>query len=433
MTHSKRILIGPSRLPAVLISAAILSANLAAQRARATDYQWNPRVEVGGLYNDNYNLSNVSANKLGIGGGMVDAQLEFRADQPRTLFRVTPEVQATYFPSHSDQNSNNEAVRMFFQQQGLTYNAGINANWMSRELVNNGLPTTAIIGGLGQPGQTTTLITAEGFRQNLTQLDPFFNLQMTPRTRLVVNAGYIDSSFNKQQNDSYVGYHDTDGSAGVAYDVTPTGSLMVAGSVAGFRPGNGRGTNTYGIRAEWDGHLSQYQEYYIRLGGDRTSDERSAEARAADATTFGIGSIASKTNFVGGAGVHWTLQVTEIFLDVTRAVTPGGSGFVFMEDQLRLAATRRFTPKFAAFVAVRGIKDDVLQRTAAAVAQPTQKYVLARAGIEWRVLREFSLIGAYDRTSRNVLNASASSNQISVSFVYEPKRPAEGPAITVGY
>jgi hypothetical protein len=59
--------------------------------------------------------------------------------------------------------------------------------------------------------------------------------------------------------------------------------------------------------------------------------------------------------------------------------------------------------------------------------------VFGTGGFEWRVLRQCSVVGAYDVTSARYVGPSALSNAIHLSFVYEPNRLADGPAITVGY
>jgi hypothetical protein len=64
-----------------------------------------------------------------------------------------------------------------------------------------------------------------------------------------------------------------------------------------------------------------------------------------------------------------------------------------------------------------------------------QHYNFATAGFEWRIERQFSLIGAYDFTDYRYAGATSTgrANAVQLSIVYEPHRPTEGPAITVGY
>jgi hypothetical protein len=395
---------------------------LCAATASAADWEWNPRVALGGTYNDNFNFSTVRADRVSLWGTNLDAQVELVVDGPRTQFKFTPEVQENYYPGHTYEDSNNELLSLYFQEQGLTYNAGIYGNWTSRLLVYTGLPTTTIVGDLGQPQQQQgAALATSAFRQDLLNLSPYFNLQLTPRTHLQLTAGFVDSTFNVQQTD-YINSTNVGGSAGIAYDVTPTASLSLTGTGSRFEPSIGFASDTYGVQAEWDGHFSPTQQYYLRLGGDRTFISEPAGSPSGDAIS----------GLIAGAGVHWSLQVTEVFLDATRSVAPGGSGFAVTEDQLRLAANRRLTQKFAVFVGVRGIRYSPLDMSVESV--PTQTYVVGRTGFEWRIRRWLSLIAAYNYTNAKVSNnAAADVDQVSLSIVYEPNRRENSPAITVGY
>ena len=134
----------------------------------------------------------------------------------------------------------------------------------------------------------------------------------------------------------------------------------------------------------------------------------------------------------GGAGTQWTYSLTEIFLDATRNVAPTAQGYAVNQDQLRLRVARRFTPRFAGFLGVRTIYEDPLRGAVAPTAR-AQHYNYATTGFEWRVQRGFSVIGAYDFTDYHYGGPTGQANSVQLSLVYEPHRPAEGPAITVGY
>ena len=62
-----------------------------------------------------------------------------------------------------------------------------------------------------------------------------------------------------------------------------------------------------------------------------------------------------------------------------------------------------------------------------------QHYNYATTGFEWRLQREFSVVAEYSFTEYHYAAPPGQANLIQLSVVYEPHRPAEGPAITVGY
>src|SRR5262245_60028547 len=82
------------------IATAVVAA-LAGTAARAADWELNPRVEAGSLYDDNYRLT-PPGTEVGVQGPLADAQLEMRARTQQGEFSFTPRVSATYFPDHQD-------------------------------------------------------------------------------------------------------------------------------------------------------------------------------------------------------------------------------------------------------------------------------------------------------------------------------------------
>ena len=119
-------------------------------------------------------------------------------------------------------------------------------------------------------------------------------------------------------------------------------------------------------------------------------------------------------------------------MDLTRDAEPTGQGYVVNRDQLRLRVARRFTPRFAGFLGARAIHDDPVPGS----VPPTvvaQRYNYGTVGFEWRVGRKISVIGAYDFTEYHPSGSTAQANAARVSLVYEPHRPENSPAITVGY
>jgi hypothetical protein len=393
----------------------------------ATDYEFDPRVELAGGYNDNANLSVVSADRIGSGEALLDARVDLIARESNWQWRVTPEARGTWFPSDSDIDSNGEFLYLNGQRSGPRYTLGLDGYGSSQSLLPSYLPTANLGTGLGTSEPGATLVTPASIRENLGYLSPTYTFAMTQRQSLELSATYTDATFSREFEAVYVNYQNITGSAGLVLRATPTGSLTVRALAQDFRPdfGNTTGTtDTYGGEVQWDGKLSATKQYYLRAGAVRT-DFSSVPGTAA---------ASNSTNWTGGAGTQWTYSVTEIFLDVLRTVAPTAQGYVVNQDLLRLRLAQRFTPRLAGFVGVRVIYQDPVPGTLAPNAQ-TQHYNFATAGFEWRIARQFSLIGAYDFTEYRSPGAPSTgrANAILLSVVYEPHRPAEGPAITVGY
>jgi hypothetical protein len=398
--------------------------SFAALTARATDYQFNPRVELAGGYDDNANLAVTGGNKISGSDAIADARVDLVARESNWHWQLTPEVRGTWWPSHSDLNSNGEFLYLNGQRTGPRYTLALDGYASSQLLLASYLPTANLGTGLGIPEPGTTLVIPASVRQNLGYLNPSYALSMTPRSTLELSAGYTDSTYSHELPGSYVNYQNVTGSAGLVFASSLTGSLTVRATGDDFRPSSGLTSDTYGAEVQWDGKFSETKQYYLRLGVSRTDFSDSV---------VGTPAISNTTNWSGGAGTHWTYKVTEIFIDATRNVAPTAQGYASDQDQLRLRLARRFTPRLAGFLGARVIYDDPLRGAVPQVSARTQHYNYATAGLEWRVQRQFSVIGAYNFTDYRYGGPSGQANSIQVSFVYEPHRPAEGPAITIGY
>jgi hypothetical protein len=390
--------------------------------ALATDYQINPRLELAGGYDDNVNLG-TGTNQIAAAEALADARVELLAQEPNWRWRATPEVRGNWYPDHSDFDANGEFLYLDGERSGPRYTLDLYGYGASQSVITNYLPTANIATGLGvsQPG--TTLATPASIRQNLGYLRPSYALEMTPRSSLELNLNYTGATYS-QEVQGYTNYHSVAGAIGLALKATPTGSVTLRATGANFQPDVGRDADTYGADVQWDGRFSATQQYYLRVGAARTDLSGSiAGAPAASRST---------TTATGGAGAQWTFTLTEIFVDLTRDAEPTGQGYVVNRDQLRLRVARRFTPRLAGFLGARAIHDDPVPGSVPATVV-AQRYNLGTVGFEWRVGREFSVIGAYDFTEYHQSGPTAQANAARVSLVYEPHRPENSPAITVGY
>jgi hypothetical protein len=397
----------------------------AAVPAVATDYQFNPRVELAGGYDDNANFAVTGEDKIASSDAMADARVDLIARESNWEWRVTPEARGTWYPDHSELDSNGEFLYLNGQRTGERYTLGLDGYGASQSLLTGYLPTANIGTGLGISEPGTTLVIPGSIRQNFGYLSPSYTFEMTPRSSLALNVGYTDATFSQETQGGYVDYKNATGAVGLVLKATPTGSLTLRATGADFRPDTDRTSDTYGVEAQWDGKLSATKQYYLRIGAARTDFSDSGSGPGAP-------ELAAATSLTGGAGTQWTYSLTEIFLDATRNIAPTPQGYAVNEDQLRLRVARRFTPRFAGFLGLRTIYEDPLRGAIAPTAR-VQHYNYATTGFEWRVQRGFSVIGAYDFTDYRYGGPTGQANSVQLSLVYEPHRPAEGPAVTVGY
>jgi len=84
--------------------AVALGLGVAAGARAAAAWEFNPTVEAGYMYDDNYRLTQ-PGTEIDVSGPMLDAALEMRTQTQRGEFSFVPRVRATYFPDAQDLDS----------------------------------------------------------------------------------------------------------------------------------------------------------------------------------------------------------------------------------------------------------------------------------------------------------------------------------------
>ena len=73
---------------------------------RADNWEMLPRLEVGGIWNDNYRLADVPADEFTVYGPYIDAQLAMDYLSPTSKLDIVPRVHWNNFPTdHTDQST----------------------------------------------------------------------------------------------------------------------------------------------------------------------------------------------------------------------------------------------------------------------------------------------------------------------------------------
>src|SRR3954464_13448507 len=105
-------------LPLICVAAGAM----APLAAGAADWELNPTVEAGYLFDDNYRLTQ-PGTEIEVQGPLVDAALEMRARNPAGEFSFTPRVRATYFPDEQDLDTVDYFANLDWQHRGQRLNS----------------------------------------------------------------------------------------------------------------------------------------------------------------------------------------------------------------------------------------------------------------------------------------------------------------------
>ncbi|MGH8228817.1 MAG: hypothetical protein ACREU3_13110 [Steroidobacteraceae bacterium] len=408
------------------VVASAVALMIGATAARGASWQFNPRLELGGTYDDNYLLAEQPESQAAVTGPFIDAQLAILAQTPSSSFELDPEVHSTLYPGNSEDQSTDGYLNVLDSISTPRSQTRLQGSYANQTIAAADLVPATFPGvQLGQPTISGSGVVEQLERQQTIHLFPSTSYAWSPRDHLNFGIDYYRASFDSDVADQ-VGFQSFGGNVGIAYDATQRSTLSLRGQYSVFAPqGDLPNAEHGGLDGEWDFRETQILTLYVRAGAGITSGKRTGVA----------GGDISVGDFEGGLGARWTFQVTDVVFDLLRTAVPSSFGILVNENEARLRITHRFTERFAGFVAVRGLNTEEAVSSVAAV--PDRNYVTGSTGIEWRITHDFSIDASYTYTwqkySPAPLQSYAASNAFGLSVVYEPYREKELPQLsTVG-
>jgi len=403
----------PARRSVVRLAAASAITCAAGPALAASDWVFDPRIELGAVYDDNYRLTDQPGQEIDVTGAAVDAALGMRGEGTRGKLELTPRIHSAYFPNESTENHTDYYLDALAEKHTQRLISSFAASFADESVVSSELAAADFPGiSLGQTASGDSGLVTVRNRRTLIAANPSLQYDWTERRHVHFDLQYIDTSFDSQFVEQ-VGYRDYAASGGLSWDVSQRHVFIV--NVIGERyspKDTDPDTNTGGLSMEWRTSPSQIRTYYFRAGVRHS--ERNATASAAEV---------SETNFNGGVGAAWQLQTTRFVIDLLRSTSPSSAGVVVNRDEVRFRLTHTFQPRFSGFIAVRGIRTHNLDDNSTDPVRD-RKYATGSTGFEWRASRQISLTGSYEYRWQEFENTptDARSNGVLLSVVYEPRR-----------
>ena len=377
-----------------------------AQGAHAAGWDYSPRIEIGGMYNDNYRLAQSSVDKIHVSGALLDAQFGMRLLTPTSELSMVPKIVSSYFPNDTADQSTNGYFILGADHKTLKGNYGIAGQYANESVIFSELLPADFPGvGLGQVVGENGRVSVRN-RRTLERLAPSMTYDLTPRRHLHLDAEYLHASFSHNLIQQ-IGFNNVSAKAGMGFDVSKTSTFTANLLGARFEPNGSFGkTNSFGFDAQWDLRRTDIMRYYFRLGAVNSRSD----------VSFGT---KTSTGVVGGTGVSWTYQVTQYVFDAVRAVTPTSTGSVENHNEVRFRVVRAFRPLLQGFVGVRA----VVMRGAVGQGLDVQgsDYLAGTAGFYYQLTQKYRLAGEYDYTYQKFeREPNAASNSVGLSIIYQP-------------
>jgi hypothetical protein len=381
-----------------------LVAALASAPAGAAAWEFNPSVEAGLLYDDNYRLT-PKGTEIDVQGPMVDASLEMRTLTQTNEFSFTPRVRATYFPDETDLDTVDYFGVLDWQHRGQRAQTFVRGEYSQQDIVNSEQPDAGTGGDLGEPDIGDSGISFFDNRRTRASLRPSVSFDVSQRHELQFGAGYADVSFERQLPGSQEDFSVADVVAGLSSRVNETSSFITRLRGARYDIESQETTSGYGAEFEWNRRTATDTRSYLRAGA------QNVELQNGD----------SEVAWIAGAGVELMMGRNELFADLSRNVGPSSAGAIITRNQLRVRWTRAMTPRLSLLAGLRGTYDEDVDPVAS--FQP-RRYATADVGLQWYWQEEFSLRAAYDYTRQEFRNSGndATSSGAMLTVLYQPQQ-----------
>jgi hypothetical protein len=390
----------------LLLAAMALAGAQTVSTASAQSWEFDPRLQLGYEFNDNYRLD-FPGNEIDVSGGLLDARLPVRLATPTRNVELSPRVRATLFPDEPDEDSTDYFFGGMFEQRTQRQVFGIDGSWSRQDVVRSELPNTEVDGNLGEPttadaGRATFRNTRDQFR-----VQPYWHYDLSQRNRVEAGAYHLNADF---ENDVAAGefiqqdFKDTGLYAGWGYAYTQRSRLTFRGRASRYE--TTFDSEAFGAEVEWRSDYTQNANIYLRVGSQKTEQDR-------------VGGW-SDTSIIAGAGGRWNWPTTNLFADLTRSVGPNASGSVIARNELRLRVSRAVRPRFSIIAGARASRDEAIDTS----TFPDRDYLTGEVGFDWRFTRAWSLMGEYRYIWQEYSDepSDTASNAITLGIVYQPGR-----------
>jgi hypothetical protein len=384
------------------VGAALLVSAVSLPAGAEAAWEFNPTIEAGLLYDDNYRLA-TPGNEIAVQGPVVDAELELRTLTQTGEFSFTPRVRATYFPDETDLDAVDYFANLDWLHRGQRVETRVRGEFAQQDIVNAEQPDVDSGGDLGEPDFGDGGLVLVDNRRMRASLRPSMSFELSPRRELLFDAGYTDVNYEREISAAQMDYATADISAGLRARLNERSTLTTRLRGARYDMDEGDVTNSYGAELQWDTNTADDTRTYLRAGA------QNVEVTGGD----------SELAWVAGAGISKLIGRNELFADLARNVGPSSAGVIVTRDQLRLRFTRAMTPRLNFLVGLRGTHDEDVDPVSTFVPR---SYATGDIGLQWRWQEEFSLRVAADYTWQEFEDAAsdATSSGATLSFIYQP-------------
>jgi hypothetical protein len=392
-------------LPRVLAAVAVITVGLA-DLALAQDWRFEPIIRVGGEFDDNATLSIFTVDEVELEGYLLDLKADINYFSPKSSFFIQPRFLLRNYPDESDFDSDDIFVRSNYRYNGTSSDFGFRANF-DRESVRTAERTDSDL-GIEDPAEIPDNDTGRLLRfgtRDLWRIAPFWDYTLSTKSRIGVDASYVDAQYDDQIAALLVDYSDIRLNFNYRYSLTNV--------TTGLFKATGR-------RYETDAADSQIDGVGVLAGVEHLLSEKTritAMIGLEDTDSTGPN---TDPEIVGFATIIRNLETIRMFAQYQRTISASGAGRLSVRDAVNLNFRRRLNEKVTAGLGVRAYQSRGIGDVASI---DDRNYIQLQSSFVWYLTDYFAIEADYRYTvldRSDVLGERSNSNRINLWFVYQP-------------
>ena len=409
---------GTRRPGAAVLLPFVLLACAAAGPAAAQQWLVTPEVELGAQWIDNPRLREDTETNS-IAGGLVDAALAVRRNTETSSFLLRPAVIVYRYGDDGEDEATNEDSESYFLDldtsgQGRRNAWRLRGNYRQQQVFHGETTPSDFDDLIGDDGQTGTGRTFERRQRDLWRIQPGYTMEFTELTSLALDAGYVDVSYDVQQEGEAVDYNSTRLDAALIRELSPYNQVELGVYGMRYDPEVAeRGSDSVGGSIRYQQSTSDISTFFIEVGAQE------AQSNSISDPDVEI----SETSFLWNIGYVRQLEVTRWRFDLGQDVTPSGTGRLVERDQYRVAMQHQLQPRWlldlsAVYLATDAVADE-------GVTSSDRDYAQARGSLGYQLTRSWTVQGLYSFTWQDFADipGDAMEHEVRLSLIYQPPLP----------
>lgn len=336
-----------------------------------------------------------------VNGTFTDARVEFSAETPTNVLRLTPRFRETnYLGNNRDLNDDDFYLDLLASHQGLRGQSGISFSYRDVGIrtgeFEGAIPddpdANPVPGGSGR-------VALDNDSQQTILARPYASLKLSPRNTVQVSADVTSTEYDRSLTSSYFDYTYASGSLSLTHSLNEKNAFLVSlntGNFSADQPGAifDNDSDTYGLSVAYQKALTLTWSADVNVGTSRTTvsilNPFSVDPESG-LICFPTACKVTDQNFVGNLSVRKRSERTTVNFSVGRSLAPRSDGTEVVQDQMRLFIQRKLSQRLTGSIGLVYLDET----SVADIFRRQREYFTAESRLRWQMTPTWSVFGTY--------------------------------------